>query len=702
MESTESRHEKNLTDCRKITFVVFSLSVLVFAVYSNTFDAAWQFDDFPNIVDRKAIHLSELSWPKIKAALVDDRGVPQRPVSCFSLAMNYYFDKEEVGGYHVVNIFIHLLTSVFLFLFIYEALGRPVFKSRWMPYRYPLAFLATLLWSLNPIQTQAVTYIVQRMTSLAGMFTIISLYLYLKARTSPGPRRRVFFYLLCGLSALLAMGSKENAFMIPVSIYAVELILLRDPSHPGASKRFQTATIAPAIGLAICFVLAFLLVGNQSLLAGYERRTFTWTERLLTQPRVLLFYLSLIYYPAPTRLSIDHDFFLSSSLIHPPSTLPSIVLIAGLVASAVYFSKALPFVSFSILFFFLNHLIEASFLPLEIIFEHRNYVPSMFLFVPVSMLICYGIYEAPLKPWTKKAIVLFVLFFLIAFGHGTFVRNMIWKTEESLWMNAAEIAPALWRPWHNLGKYYAVNQSHELALSHYVKALSKNIHPNENDKKMTHYNMGHLYQSLGDKEKAFFHYLQAEKIDPRFAPACNNRAVLLAEKGQRQEAIRELRQCIEHMPDLAAAHINLGKILLEEKRLDEAIPSLEKSLQLEPTNAMAWNELGSAYRQKGLLGKAYTAYQKAMRYQPKDLSPLLYLAELYAFRGMDDHKDKAMARFLRLLPEADLMKLIGNLKDPTVPNGGVCIDRDAALDLLSEALDKRSSRLRAKAESQKK
>jgi protein O-mannosyl-transferase len=694
---TDDCCEKEISHCRKVVFSVLSIAIILLAVYGNSFECSWHFDDKPNITENPNLHMTEFSLEQINKALKSNRKHPQtfyRPVVCLSFALNHYFGGLGVFGYHLVNLVIHFLSSVFLFLFILNTLSLPSLRKNYSSSAYEIALLATILWAINPIQTQAVTYIVQRMASLAAMFYIISMYFYLKARTAHHTKPRVAFFGLSGLSFLLAIGSKENAAMLPMSLFLYEAIVIQDDTNLFFRRNLKWFILSCSIIVIIGLLYFYSQEGTIfSFLKGYERRTFTLAERLLTQPRIFIFYITLLFYPMPHRLSITHSFEISTSLFEPVTTFFAILFVFGLIAFSLTIARRKPLFAYCLLFFILNHLIESTIFSLELIFEHRNYLPSMFLFLPLAMLFCYGVYEARPKRWIKTVLYIFMFCFIISLGHGTFLRNMIWKNEDSLWLNATEVAPGHWRPWHNLGKYYAARQSYEIALTLLYEALSKEEHPNKDDKKITHYNLGYVYQHIGAKEKAFFNYLQAERIDPEFGPARNNKAILMAETGKTQEAIRELKQLIVQTPELPAAHINLGKIFLQEQMLDEAIQSLEKALQLDRTNNMALKELGTAYRQKGLLSKAYLAYTKARHHTPQDLSTLLYLAELYAFRGMDFQKEKTMARFLRLIPEAELRKLLADLKDPMIPNGGVSIRREAALNLIGEALRKKGSNL---------
>jgi hypothetical protein len=230
-----SYSQLDTSHCRKVVFAFITLAAIIFIIYGNSFDCSWHFDDEPNIVDNPNLHLREFTWDSIKQALCSDRNRPKnlyRPVACLSFAINHYFGGLNVFGYHIVNISVHFIASVFLFLFVYHTLNLPSLRLKYAHNPYFIALLAAVLWSINPIQTQAVTYIVQRMAGMAGMFYIISMYFYLKARTADIRYQKALYFILCFFFTLMAFGSKENAVILPLSMFLYEILFLQKISGP--------------------------------------------------------------------------------------------------------------------------------------------------------------------------------------------------------------------------------------------------------------------------------------------------------------------------------------------------------------------------------------------------------------------------------------------------------------------------------------
>jgi hypothetical protein len=181
--------------------------------------------------------------------------------------------------------------------------------------------------------------------------------------------------------------------------------------------------------------------GNSfSFIDGFQGRPFSLYERLLSEPRIVLFYLSLIFYPLPGRLSIEHDITLSTSLFNPWTTLPAILFHLILIGFGLSQIKKRPLLALAILFFYLNHVIESTIIPLELIFEHRNYLPSLFLFLPVAAGFkkLLDIYQEKNRVFRSVLLYSSVLIIIII-GAGTYIRNMAWATEKALWEDARVI-----------------------------------------------------------------------------------------------------------------------------------------------------------------------------------------------------------------------------------------------------------------------
>ena len=345
-----------------------------------------------------------------------------------------------------------------------------------------VALLTACLWAANPIQTQAVTYIIQRMAVMAALFTIVGLYAHLRLRLAAGRGR--WGWLLLELAAFAcAMLSKENAILFPLSVALIECVFFEHKLvYIRHVELFTTRNVIIAgVLMVVGAALILNVAGNPVNFDYFDKRPFSMGERLLTQPRILIFYLSQIFYPAPWRFSIEHGIDHSLSLFTPWTTLPALLAVFGLVTLAIWRVRKNPLLSFGVLFFFVNHLVESTILPLELVFEHRNYLPSFFLFLPIA----FSVHQLMARHRAHSPSVYILLCACIglclgAFGMASYVRNKAWKTDYSLWYDAAQKAPGRARPLMALGVAIGWGQEditgkYDIALNLFQRALKLSI-----------------------------------------------------------------------------------------------------------------------------------------------------------------------------------------------------------------------------------
>jgi protein O-mannosyl-transferase len=623
--------------CRHILFAIISLTILISIIYSNSLDCSWHFDDMQSIKDNPNIHMEKLSWEYFYNAFHSDPNNPHkiyRPISCLSLALNYYYGELNVFGYHVVNISVHLIASVFLFLFIYKLFDLPLLKDKYNDSSYFIALLATVLWAANPIQGQAITYIVQRMASMAGMFYIMAMYFYLCARTVGKGAGRAIFFLLSLTAFFLSLGSKENGVMLPFSLLGLELFLLNSNLFHHAKKNYIKAIVILFFIIFVSVLYIFLKNVNlyEILISGYDNRPFTLGQRLLTETRVIIFYISLILYPVSTRLNINHDIDLSISLFNPVSTMISILIIAATIGFTIYRGKRYPLLAFSVCFFLLNHFIESFLLNLELIYEHRNYIPSMFLFLPIAAGLSKGLDLYKTKKSMRYVIIAFIILFLVGLGHSTFIRNFTWKNEKSLWIDAVDKSPDLARPHHNLAKYFDDHGYKEEALSEYMKALTLKWTNRKDERFTTYYNLGLFFTVQKDFTSAIDYYNKALQIKTDFAGVYNNLATIYYNKNEDIQAHKYLEKAFALSPYNPFTNINLALYFLKIKEPSKALFHLNRVTSNElfiPRQSFT----GIAYKQMQRYGMAVTCFRNVVEKDSDDLLANLNLAEIYHITG---------------------------------------------------------------------
>lgn len=358
---------------------------------------------------------------------------------------------------HLTNIIIHLLATLALFFFLKGLLqtevGRRSLTFIGSPGGYGLIVCA--LWAFNPVQTNVVTYLVQRMASLAALFYLASLAFYIQARHRSLRWRGFLCWLGCLATALAAFGSKENSVTLPVAMLLVEFIFISPGlgescrRYMGRRKWYQLAFMV----IAVIFVLPLFYHFVLNFTGGYGHRHFSLSERLFTELRIVVFYISLLVLPLPGRLNLEHDFTLSHGWLAPPATLLSFVLLGALLLIAFRVRKCSPLITFGIFWFFLNLAVESTVISLELIFEHRLYLPAVGFFIALAGVIDHfcGRVRRPAPGELKKILALTVVSVAAAFSVLTAVRNNDWRDNYTLYLDSNEKSPAKPRTYVNLG-----------------------------------------------------------------------------------------------------------------------------------------------------------------------------------------------------------------------------------------------------------
>ena len=689
----------NLT-CQQKIFFALSLIVLLFLIYSNSFDCAWQFDDITNIATNPRLQLKDLSFGSLEKALTSEVRKPghlYRPVACLTFALNYYFGGEDVFGYHVVNVVIHFLASLFLFFFIHRTLHLPSLSEKYALQAYPIASLAAILWAIHPIQTQAVTYVVQRMATLAGLFYLISMYGYLRFRQVSNPRAKVLYLVLCVSGFVLSFGSKENGALLPLSLFLYETVLIQrrpaDFLRRGVKKILFVSIGVLVLGVAY---LVYEKGGAFSFLNEYAFRPFSLQERLLTQPRIVLFYISLLLYPDPGRFSIAHSFQVSTSFFNPPSTGLAILALGATLACLIIFVRRAPLLAFSFLFFFLNHLLESSVFALELVYEHRNYLPSMFFFLPVAVGLVKGVHAFRDRPFMKYSMSMFVFVLLLALGHATFMRNFAWKTHKTLWTDALQKAPDQMRVYYSLGLHYRELGQGDKAIHYYLEGLKRSVVHIQNEAYLLHYELGKAYSALGDRQNAILSYLEAIRLNPALYPALLNLAAQYDAEGNEALAEQYLMKALQANPKSELVHLNLGIHHVRKGMTDAALTHLELALEDENLRARAFLYLGIVHKQKQDYETALVHLKKSVELDPRNLSSRLHLAEVYLIKGQDREGRKEIEGLVPLLihNQALFEQVMGLLSEES-DSSGVKVSRRILKPILLEILEKESGTKKA-------
>jgi tetratricopeptide (TPR) repeat protein len=574
------------------------LAIGALAAYRHSFSAPLLLDDEASIAGNPTIrHL----WP-IGTALSPPAGgitVSGRPLLNLSLALNYAAGGLSVWGYHAVNLAIHILAGLTLW-----GIVRRTFPSRAL-----IAWAIALIWTLHPLQTESVTYLIQRAESLMGLFYLLTLYSFIRYAEEPGKWREVWAAFSV-LACLCGMATKEVMVSAPIVVLLYDRTFLAGSFGEAWRRRRMVY-----LGLASTWILLACLVlsggGNRNGSIGFGLGVSWWAYGL-TQFQAIAHYLRLVLWPHP--LIFEYGTFQIQSA---GQIVPYAAVIVPLIAATVVALWRWPVGGFLGFWFFAilapTSLVSGA---TQTIAEHRMYLAL------APVLIAAGIGGAALVEWrlgaARGAAVTSVILILIAgiCGLGTLRRNHDYRSALALWSDTVAHRPGNALAHNNLGRALDLAGRKAEAIAQYEEALR--LKP---DFAEAHNNVGlaRLAQP-GRLDAAIAQFAEAVRLQPNFAEAHNNLGLAWsAAPGRIAAAIAEYQETIRIRPDFAAAHDNLGLAWSTQPgRAKEAIAEFETAVRLEPDFAEAHNNLGLAWStQPGGEAEAIAQYREALRLKPQ-------------------------------------------------------------------------------------
>jgi protein O-mannosyl-transferase len=583
---------------------IFLIVFLCTLVYSNTLHVPFLFDDIPNIVDNPMIKTSEAiiqpsKFCSGKSMLPEQKYfcdlLRMRYIGYLTFAFNYKVHNLNEFGYHVINLLIHILNGILVYFLVMQTLRTPVMKKSEITHAGLIPLFSALLFVLHPIQTQAVTYIVQRFTSLATSFYLLSLLIYIIWRLSDKKlSRNLTIYILSIISAVLAMKTKEIAFTLPVIIILYEFLFFE------GNKKIRIASLVPFIlTMFIIPVGALGLLAQQNgLINDINESTKVMTvmsrwDYLYTQLRVIITYLRLIIFPVNQNLDYNYPLYTS---FFDGEVLSSFLALLVLFMCAIYLlyrskqgNYVLRLISFGILWFFITISVESSFIPIaDVIFEHRVYLPSVGLFVAIVVSIVSFVdgYVSGKSATFFLAALIFLI--SISFAGASFARNRVWRDEITMWSDVVMKSPMKARVHNNLGFAFEKRGLYNKALEHLTRAIALNLLFDE-----AYYNRGNVYYKIGQYDLAIYDYTQTIMINPLHVNAYNNRGILVSLKGNFDEAINDFNMALMINPYFANAYCNRGLTYLDKGIID--ISDFQEACNLGDSKGC---ELAKKYRNK--------------------------------------------------------------------------------------------------------
>ena len=563
---------------RLLHFLLIVLATV--GVYSHTLDVPFYLDDFSSIQENPIIY----QWQGTIKELW--QFAPMRTIGYLSFALNYQVHQFQVNGYHVVNIAIHILASLAVWGLLLGLVRSPVLKQQLSPTaQVVLPLVAALLFALHPLQIQAVTYVVQRLASMAALFYITALMAFVYARLAENLLPRLFWITILILCMGLGLLTKQNTATLPVALLLIELIFF--PNH---LKRVLTITGFAVLGLAAVWtVLALSFQYNPFSLQAMEALTKETTtisreSYLATQFSVLWTYIKLFFYPI--GLHIDYDYPITETLLNPTA----LIALAGhmvLIVIGLLSIKRFPIIAFGLLFYYLAHAVESSVIPIrDVVFEHRTYLPNLGLFA-----LCAWILVVQIPRWLdKNTAIILTLVVVVGLGTMTWLRNETWRNPIALWKDNVEQSPSKKRAWVILGKHLVQADRPQEGLTALLRSGTEQT------------------EADGSTSTTY----SAETL--------LNLVVAYKKLKQYEQALNIINQVI-HNPTIdnlnrAKFYINRGNIAYELERFADAEQSYLTALQFYPQSISARANLASIFAATGRLQEAENTYLDMLQLDP--------------------------------------------------------------------------------------
>ncbi|MEI6816992.1 MAG: tetratricopeptide repeat protein [Bacteroidota bacterium] len=604
-------------------FIGFTIIIILgILIYLNSFNCTFHFDDLPSIKNNKVIQNLSASaiW----------KSSSNRFIPYYSLAINYHFGQLNVFGYHLVNLIIHLINSLLVWWMALLIFSTPYMKNNALAkHGKTIAFFTALLFVSHPLATQSVTYIVQRLASIAALFYFLTVALYLKARLINNKNNlALLIYITAFVSAIFAFISKENAYTLPFSVIMIEILFFQSIKF---SSFLKDKRVWMGIALIVIFITIILTRFSFSIFNSQPMNNLTIFEKeitpfnyLFTQFGVILRYIQLLF--LPINQNFDYDIPLSLTFFEVKTILYFLILLSLIVFGAYYYNKN-RIITFGIFWFFIALLVESSIIPItDVIFEHRTYLPSFGFFILFSSTI-FLIF----KDKSKTAIIV-LTFITVFYSFLTFERNNIWKDDNSLWSDVILKAPTKARAYVNRGVFFLNEKKKLEAMNDFNKAVEL-----QHNYVTALYDRGHQYAESNNIDLAIKDYSKVLELDPNYLAACYNRGVQYANKKLNDLSMKDYNHAIEIDSTYADAYYNRGNLWMIAKNYEQAFKDFNKAIEFNPKYENAYYNKAIIFQKEAKYELAIAEFNKYDELKPNDEAAHFNRAMCYEI--LNKHKE---------------------------------------------------------------
>lgn len=662
---------------RRDTYSIFIIFFISLLAYFNTFANSFHYDDYSYILNNDAFKEYINHSFSVRETFSN---LSNRSTVLATLYLNFSIDGFNVFGFHVVNLIIHILSCLLIFLFVKETLRiiaftqynegnlpsispSPLYKREGVRINAPL--IAGLLFAVHPVNTQAVTYISNRSTLMATCFYLVSFLCFIKGAIAKFYLKIFLLFFLSAVFFVLGFGSKIIIITAPVLFFIYYLCVI--PQNSSLIKRafLDKLPVSILAGIAATPLILILIskyithqrltemsntllskfLGQALMTISLTKDYFSSTIYLLTEFKVIVFYyLKMTIFPF--NQNIDPDFPVAGG-ITDFSALSGLFIIISILIIGLYFYKKNRLITFGIFWVYITLLPTSSIIPLiDTVAEHRMYLPYVGIVIIVSAFSNNFYLKDPLNSKKRVAYsLIFILFPIILFSILTVQRNFIWKDEISLWLDAGKKSPWLRRPFNNLGEAYEKNADYQKAIQALKKAIA--ISP---DYDFAHNNLGTVYGKLNQIDLAIQEYRHVLQINNQFPTVHYNLGKAYEMKGMLHEAVQEYSLAIKQQFNFYQAYFNLADIYSRQGLYQKAISASQKFLKYKPSNPTAHFQLGNIFIKKGNIDEAFQHFSRAAELDNNYLPAKIAIGNILMMKGNFDRAEKIYQQVLKIDP----------------------------------------------------
>ena len=548
------------------------LIIVILSIYGHTLDVPFYVDDYSSIIENQVIQhfdLRRVFW-----------SAPLRFIGNLSFAINFYFHDNWIAPYHIVNIVIHFLASIAVFFLVQGIIQLPKDNNSTSVsglFNF-LPFITALFFAIHPLQTQAVSYIVQRFASMAAFFYLSSLASYVHYRLSDNRNHKICLITCFIVFGFLSFLTKQNTATLPLAVLLIEWLFFKN------KKRLLYIFSAIFFCLFLLLISLYCFPVLQRILAIYSKLGSNLPHHEYFFTQVIVVWIYIIKFIIPCCIHFDYDIQVITTVFQATFILAFLGHFI-LIIFAFFIRKSNPFIAFCILFYYLAHIVESGLIPItDLCFEHRTYLPNLGMCMLMSRILI-GLINTRFDFGITILVCIAMLFSIT-----TYKRNQVWKDPDAFWRNNIQYSPNKVRPWSELGKYLLLKKKFNEASEAFTRAIE-----------------------LSPSDK-----FENKLIS---VPVIANLIIVLHHEGKTKEALKLAQISLKYpMNRINGYYIlnTIGNIYLENNDFQEAEKWYRLAINLMPDNSLAMIGLANTLKMLGKTSEAQTFLNQIEKLENKN------------------------------------------------------------------------------------